>query len=334
MIKVGINGFGRIGRLATRLILKEYKDKVQLVAVNTSGKMDAAGWAHLLKYDSVYGKYEGEIESGNEQMIVDGINIPVMGELDPEKIPWGKYGAEIVIESTGVFHTETDIKKHLRDTVKKVILSAPPKEGNIPIYIIGVNENELKSEPIISCASCTTNCIAPIVKLIDEKVGIKKAIMTTIHAYTSDQELLDGSHRDLRRSRSAAINIVPTTTGAAEATGKVYPKLANLFGGLSLRVPVPVGSLSDLVFVLERKTTSQEVNNVIKQASQTELKGVLGYTTEPLVSSDIIGSRLSCIIDLSLTTIIDGDLLKIIAWYDNEWGYINRLVEETLLVAK
>ncbi len=334
MIKVGINGFGRIGRLAARLILKDFKDKIQLVAINTSGKMDAVGWAHLFKYDSVYGKYEGEVQTKGEHIVVDGENIPVMGELDPEKIPWGKYGTEIVIESTGVFRKETDIKKHLRDTVKKVILSAPSKEGNIPIYIIGVNENRLKNEPIISCASCTTNCIAPIIKLIDQKIGVKKAIMTTIHAYTSDQEILDGSHKDLRRSRSAAINIVPTTTGAAGATGKVYPKVKNIFDGLSVRVPVPVGSLSDIVFVTKRKTTKEEVNNIIKEASQKELKNVLGYTAEPLVSSDIIGSCLSCIVDLSLTTVVADDLLKIIAWYDNEWGYINRLVEEILLIAK
>lgn len=334
MLKVGINGFGRIGRLVARVILKKYKDKIKLVCINTSGKIDTAGWTHLFKYDTAYGKYLGKVEVKNDKMVVDGVSIPVLGEREPAKIPWGKYGTQIVIESTGVFRKEKEAKLHLRDTVKRIILSAPPKEGNVPMYVIGVNEKEIGNEKILSCASCTTNCVAPVTKVIDEALGIKKALMTTIHAYTSDQELLDGSHKDLRRGRAAAVNIVPTTTGAAKATGEVYPKVKGIFDGLAVRVPITVGSLTDFVFVTKKKTTIKEVNNAFKKAAKGKLKGILGVTEEPIVSSDIIGLELSTLVDLSLTNVIGGDLVKVIAWYDNEWAYVQRLAEEVVLVGE
>lgn len=334
MIKVGINGFGRIGRLATRVIFKKYKKQIKLVCINTSGKIDTAGWAHLFKYDTAYGQYLGKVGVKNDKMVIDGVSIPVLGERDPAKIPWGKYGTQIVIESTGVFRTAEDAKKHLRETVKKVIISAPPKDGQIPMYIIGVNEEKIGDEKVLSCASCTTNCVAPVAKVIDEAVGVKKALMTTIHAYTSDQELLDGSHKDLRRARAAAANIIPTTTGAAEATGEVYPPVKGVFDGLAVRVPVITGSLTDFVFVTKKKTTIEEVNQAFKKAAEGKLRGILGVTEEPIVSSDVIGMELSTLVDLSLTNVIGGDLVKVIAWYDNEWGYVQRLVEEVILVGK
>lgn len=334
MIKVGINGFGRIGRLAARIILKEYQQKIDLVCINTSGRIDTAGWTHLFKHDTAYGKYPGKVETKENQMVVDGIAIPVLGERDPSKIPWGKYGTQIVIESTGVFRQKKEARQHLRDTVKKVIISAPPKEGQISMYVIGVNEDQMGEEEILSCASCTTNCVAPIVKVVDENFGITKALMTTIHAYTSDQELLDGSHKDLRRGRSAAVNIVPTTTGAAKATAKVYPKVKDIFDGLAIRVPVITGSLTDFTFVVKKETNIEKVNQVFEKAAEGDLKGILGVTREPLVSSDIIGMKLSALVDLNLTKVIDGNLVKVVAWYDNEWGYAQRLVEEVILLGK
>jgi len=332
MINVGINGFGRIGRLVARIILKEYKGKINLVAVKTSGRMETAGWAHLFLYDTAYGTYQGKVEVKGNNMVVDGIKIPVLAMPNPETIPWDKYQTQVVIESTGVFRKENDIKKHLGNTVKKVILSAPAKEGNVPMYVIGVNEDKIGHDNIISCASCTTNCVAPVVKVIDENFGIVKGLMTTIHAYTSDQSLLDGSHKDLRRARSAAANIIPTTTGAARATGKVYPAVSGIFDGLAVRVPVITGSLTDFTFVTKNKTDIEKVNNAFSKASHGKLKGILGVTDKPIVSSDIIGLKRSTLVDLSLTNVIEGDLVKVIAWYDNEWGYAHRLVEETVLL--
>ncbi len=331
MIKVGINGFGRIGRLAARVILQKFADKIELACINTSGKIDTQGWSHLFKYDTAYGKYSGEVGAEEGLMLVDGKRIPVLGEKEPSKIPWDKYGVQVVIESTGVFRKEEEIRQHLRGSVKKVILSAPAKEGDIPMFVLGVNSDSLKDEQIISCASCTTNCVAPIAKAIDESFGIVKGLMTTIHAYTSDQNILDGSHKDLRRARAAAANIIPTTTGAARATGKVYAPVEGVFDGLSVRVPVITGSLTDFTFVTKQKTNIQAVNKVFIEASKGSLRGILGVTTEPLVSADIVGLELSCLVDLSLTNVIEGDLIKVIAWYDNEWGYTNRLVEEVLL---
>jgi glyceraldehyde 3-phosphate dehydrogenase len=334
MVKVGINGFGRIGRVALRIILQSRRQEILPVLINTSGKMEAEGWAQLFKYDSVYGQYSGEIKTEGRSMIVDGLAIPVSGESDPSVIPWGDYGAEIVIESTGVFLTKEQAGKHLRDTVKKVILAAPPKDEQTPLFVIGVNDQDLKEEKIISCASCTTNCLAPLIKVIHENLGIKKAVMSTIHAYTSDQELLDGSHKDLRRARAAGLNIVPTTTGAAKSAAKVYPAVKDRFDGLAFRVPVACGSLCDLTFVSQKAVTVEEINNIFRQAADNNYKGIIKTTNEPLVSSDIIGSQASAIVDLSLTQVVANDLVKIVAWYDNEWGYASRLVEEVILAGK
>lgn len=331
MIKVGINGFGRIGRLTARTILQKYKDKLELVCINTSGRMETKGWAHLFEYDSTYNKYQGEVLTEGDEMIVDGVRIPVLGEQDPSRIPWGKYGAEIVIESTGVFRQTEQAKKHLRASVKRVIISAPPKDDQSTMFVLGVNQDKLGHHKIFSTASCTTNCVAPVIKVLDEAFGIEKAMMTTIHAYTSDQQILDGSHKDLRRARSAAINIIPTTTGAAAATAKVYPKVEKRFDGLAIRVPVKTGSLTDFTLVTKNKTSVEEVNNVFKKASLESLKGILGVSNKPLVSTDVIGLELSSLVDLSLTQVMGGNLVKVIAWYDNEWGYVQRLVESVLL---
>ncbi|MFC1711086.1 type I glyceraldehyde-3-phosphate dehydrogenase [Patescibacteria group bacterium] len=332
MLKVGINGFGRIGRLTTRIILNKFEKSIDLVCINTSGRIDVKGWAHLFKYDSAYGEYKGKVEVKNEKLVVNGKEIPILGEREPKKIPWGKYKAQIIIESTGAFRKEREARQHLKDTVKKIILSAPAKDGNVPMFVIGVNEEKMGNEDVISCASCTTNCVAPVTKVINESFGIKKAFMSTIHAYTSDQKLLDGSHKDLRRARAAAVNIIPTTTGAAKATGKVYAPVAGNFDGLAIRVPVVTGSLTDFTFVTKKKTNIKDINKAFENAAHGKLKGILGATYEPIVSSDIIGLELSTLVDLSLTNVIDGDLVKIIAWYDNEWGYANRLVDEVIML--
>lgn len=331
MIKVGINGFGRIGRVALRIIMGSHKDTLLPVAINTSGKIDVKGWAHLFTYDSVYGKYPGTVKVEGGSMIIDGIAIPVLGEKDPQAIPWDQYGTQVVVESTGLFLTSQDAQKHIRGTVKRVILSAPPKDDSIPMYVIGVNEKSCNDEIIISCASCTTNCLAPLVTVLDREFGINKAIMSTIHAYTSDQELLDGSHKDLRRARAAGLNIVPTTTGAALSVGKVYKEVSGKFDGVAFRVPVPTGSLCDLVCVTKKPVTIDEINNAFENASRESLKGIIDVTREPLVSTDIIGTTCSSVVDLSLTQVIDKDLVKVVAWYDNEWGYANRLVDEIVM---
>ena len=326
MLKVGINGFGRIGRLAARIILKKFKDKIDLVCINTSGRIDTTGWTHLFKYDTAYGKYQGEVSSSGrkgDQMVVDGKIIPVLGERVIEKIPWSKYKVQVVIESTGVFREAKEAEKHLRGTVKKVVLSAPGKpssdgagKNNIPMYIIGVNEDKMGEEKIISCASCTTNCVAPVTKVIDQNFGIVKAFMSTIHAYTPDQRLLDGSHKDLRRARSAAVNIIPTTTGAARATGEVYSPVKGIFDGLAIRVPVMTGSLVDFSFVVKKKTTVEQVNQAFEKASKGKLKGILGTTYEAVVSSDVIGF-ISVDIGLTilLTSFISIELMLFIIWF-------------------
>jgi len=334
MIKLGINGFGRIGRLALRVALQEHKDKILPVAINTSGKIDPAGWAHLFEYDSTYRKFEGKVESDAHSITVNRAKIAVTAKRTPAEIPWGKYDVDLVIESTGVFRRLEEVKEHLKDSVKKVILSATPKDDKIPMFVIGVNEKSIGNNNIISCASCTTNCAAPVAKTINEALGIKKALMTTIHAYTSGQKLLDGSHKDLRRARAAAVNIVPTTTGAAEAVAKIYPPLKNKFTGMAVRVPVATGSMIDFVFLTSRETNTTQVNSILKQASEQKLKGIMSASNKPTVSSDIINSPLSALVDLSLTQVIDKNLVKIVAWYDNEWGYANRLVEEAVLLAQ
>ncbi len=349
MIKVGINGFGRIGRLSFRIALLKHKNEVDIAAVNTSGSMNVDSWAHLTNYDTIYRKFEKEVKSKKEKeskeatdedpligyFLVDGKEIPVTAQKDPSKIPWGKYGADVIIESTGVFTKEEDAKKHAAGGAKRVIISAPSKGGNVGTYVIGVNEVKGDAE-VISNASCTTNCAAPVAAVINAEFGIEKALMTTIHGYTDDQKLQDGSHKDLRRARAAAENIVPTTTGAAIATTETIPELKGLFDGRALRVPVATGSITDFTFLLKKNVSVDEVNTTLKKASEENslYKGILAVTEEPLVSSDIIQRDESTIVDLGLTQVVGGNMVKIFAWYDNEWGYANRLVEQVIRVGR
>jgi len=347
----GINGFGRIGRTSFRVWWKFHRHATELKAINTSGSMNIGDWIHLLKYDSNYGAFECDMsfEQHQEHDKVSDED-PVIGTLtlhdpddvskvytvtftaqrDPAKIPWSKLGVETVIESTGVFISKEKASLHLQAGARYVIISAPPKGPGIPTTVLGVKE-AAASDTVLSNASCTTNSVAPVVQVINSVFGIAKATLTTIHSYTDDQNLHDNSHRDLRRGRDAALNIVPTTTGAAIATTEVIPELKGLFDGLAIRVPTPVGSLSDMVFVLKKKTSIEEVNAALETASNDPIwKGILAVTHEPLVSRDIVGRRESSIVDLALTQVIDGDLVKVIAWYDNEWGYCNRLVEQVV----
>jgi len=350
MIKVGINGFGRIGRLAFRIGILKHSDELQFVAINTSGSMDTAGWAHLTNYDTMYRQFQYKLQSteskdpkeatdtdpliGELTIPERNVKVPVLAQRDPAKIPWGKYGVDVVIEATGMFTKEEDAKKHAIGGAKKVVISAPVKGGNIPTYIIGVNEgNDLPQ--ILSNSSCTTNSVAPVASILQSKFGIEKALMTTVHSYTDDQNLQDASHKDLRRARAAAQNIIPTSTGAAISTTETIPELKGLFDGMSLRVPTTTGSITDLTVLLKRNTTVEEVNNAFKEAVENPLyKGIVAITEEPLVSSDIIGRSESAIIDLSLTQVVAGNLIKVFVWYDNEWGYANRLVEQVIRVGR
>ncbi len=338
MIRVAINGFGRIGRNAFKVALEEHPQEVEIVAINDLTEPKVL--AHLLKYDSAYGVWTKEISSDEQNIIVDGKKYPIIAEKEPGKLPWAKYNVDVVIESTGRFTKEEDMKMHLTAGAKKVILSAPAKGGNIGTFLMGVNSHNYQGQSLINNASCTTNCIAPIAAIMHDNFGIAKALMTTIHSVTAEQNLVDGpppggKSTDLRRARAAYVNIIPTTTGAAIATTEAIPELKGLFDGVALRVPTIVGSLSDFTFLLKKKTTVEEVNEVITQASQTDRwKGIVAVTNEPLVSSDIVGRSESSIVDLSLTQIVDGDLVKIFAWYDNEWGYSNRLIEQVINVGK
>lgn len=338
MIKTAINGFGRIGRIALRTILTKYQSQVKVVAINTSGSMDIEGWAHLFEFDSVYGRFNGsvKVEKGGSGeigvLVVNHQRIPFLAERDPGKIPWSKYKTEIVIESTGVFRDRKSIGAHFQGGAKKIIVAAPAKE--VKTFVIGVNHKDYHGELIVNNASCTTNCVAPVTKVMITNFGVQKALMTAIHAYTADQELVDGSHKDLRRARAAAINIVPTSTGAAIATTETIPSLKGLFDGLALRVPVVCGSVADFCFVTTRRTSIEEVNKAFIKASQNDYRGIIEVSDKPLVSSDIIGNTSSAIVDLSLTQVIDGDLVKVVAWYDNEWGYSCRLIEQIIWIAK
>jgi len=327
MLKVAINGFGRIGRLALRIGLDKYKDKMEFVAINTSGRIDTAGWAHLFKYDTVYGQYDGKVTTKGDNLVVDGVKISVLAEVDPKKLPWKEKQVDLVLECTGKFRKPEDADDHLEAGAKRVLLSAPPKGGNVGIYMMGVNSEDLKDDKVFSNASCTTNCVGPVAKVMVNEFGVKKAAMTTIHAYTSDQRLLDNSHKDLRRARSAGLNIVPTTTGAATATGKVVSELEGLFDGVSIRVPIAIGSLVDFTFLVKKKVSIEEVNQAFKKAAKGSMKGILEATEKPIVSSDIIGTEYSSVVDLGLTKVIDGDMVKIFSWYDNEWGYVVKMME-------
>lgn len=344
MVRVGINGFGRIGRSAFRVWLsrQDLHPHMEIAAINTSGSMDTEGWAHLVKYDSNYGplnqdfSFEG-VKSPKEATDEDPLigyfyiwdkKIPVFAQRDPEKLPWGEHNIDVVIESTGVFTTEEKANLHVNAGAKRVVISAPNKGGNVMTCVMGVKQFD-GSTTIADNASCTTNCISPVVKVLHEKLGIEKAALNTIHGYTDDQNLQDGSHKDMRRARAAAMNTVPTSTGAAIATTRVIPDLDGKFDGVAIRVPVSVGSISDITCVVSRETSVEEVNNIFKEAAASEhWQGILAVTEEPLVSRDIIGRSESSIVDLGLTQVIAGDLVKVLAWYDNEWGYCNRLVEQ------
>ena len=355
MKSFSINGFGRIGRLAARVWWQKHQKDINLSAINTSGSMEIEGWAHLLKYDTTYGLFPGEISCEKYQSVKDATDsdpllgylilntscrIPIFAQRDPGKIPWGKYAVEVVIESTGAFTSQEKAALHLLGGAKQVVISAPAKGGGVPTSVIGVNETQLVQQDhqntiaILNNASCTTNCVAPVALVIQEKLGIKKAAMTTIHSYTDDQNLQDASHKDLRRARAAAHNMVPTTTGAAISTTETIPELKGLFDGIAIRVPTITGSLTDFTFLVARDTTVEEVNNYFRQATlEDRFEKILAVTSEPLVSSDIIGRSESAIVDLDLTQVIAGDLVKVFAWYDNEWGYSNRLVETVIDVA-
>ncbi len=337
-IKVGINGFGRIGRQAFKVAL-EHKE-VEVVGINDLSATSVL--AHLLKYDSVYGRYHRKVEFDETNIIVDGKKYPVCAEKEPSLLPWGKLGVDVVMECTGRFTDSEKAGAHLKAGAKKVIISAPAKdEGITPTIVLGVNQDKYQSSMnIISNASCTTNCIAPVLEVLNEKFGVEKAFMSTIHSYTAEQNLVDGpppggKSNDLRRARAAAVNIIPTTTGAAISATQAIPSLKGKFDGVSFRVPTPVGSLSDFTLLLKKNVTKEEINQAFTEASELKkYKGILEVTNEPIVLSDIVGNPASSIVDLALTQVVDGNFVKVVAWYDNEFGYSHRLVEEVIMVGK
>jgi glyceraldehyde 3-phosphate dehydrogenase len=331
--RIGINGFGRIGRQSLKAILERYGRELEVVAVNDL--TDTKTNAHLLKYDSTYGRFPGEVEATTDSLIVNGHNVKVLSQRDPALIPWGDLGIEIVIESTGLFTDAAKASAHLQGGAKKVIISAPAKGEDLTI-VLGVNDNmyDPARHNIISNASCTTNCLAPAAKVINDTFGIEKGLMNTIHSYTNDQRILDQVHKDLRRARSAGVNIIPTTTGAARALALVIPELKGRFDGMSLRVPTITVSVVDFVATVRKETSKEEVNNAFKQAAAGSLKGILDYTDEPLVSMDFRGDSHSSIIDGLSTMVEGGDMVKVLAWYDNEWGYSCRIADLTHFIAQ
>jgi len=325
-IKVGINGFGRIGRNVVRAALKHKAADVEFVAANDL--TDTQTLAHLLKYDSVLGPLDGEVTVEGDAIVVNGKKIKVFSTKDPAAIDWPALGAEVVVEATGRFRSREDAAKHLRGSVKKVVISAPAKNEDVTL-VLGVNEGvyDAANHHVISNASCTTNCLGPVVKVLNDSLGIEKGLMTTIHSYTNDQVILDFPHKDLRRARAAAVNMIPTSTGAAKAIGLVVPELAGKLDGYSVRVPTPNVSLVDFVCVLKNATTAEKVNQMLKAAAEGPLKGILAYTEDPVVSSDMMSNPNSSIVDSALTKVLDGTLLKVVSWYDNEWGYSCRVVD-------
>lgn len=329
--KIAINGFGRIGRNAFKLAFE--RDDIEVVAINDL--TDTKTLAHLLKHDSTYGTYQYDVSYDENSIFVDGKQIRVLAEKDPALLPWGEFGVDVVIEATGLFVQPDKARAHINAGAKKVVISAPAKGEGAKFIVLGVNEHELtREDDIISNASCTTNCIAPVMAILEREFGIEKSLITTVHSYTASQRILDAPAKDLREARSAAENIVPTTTGAAIATAKVIPSLVGKFDGLSVRVPTAVVSLSDITAVLKRDTTKEEINEIFKRAANDPFyQGILTVTEEPLVSSDFKGNSHSTIVDLELTNVVGGNLVKVVAWYDNEWGYSNRLVEITADVA-
>ncbi len=322
-LSVGINGFGRIGRLVFRAAVAN--GGIDVKAINDL--TDAQTLAHLLKYDSTHGRFDGEVEVDGDNLIVNGQRIRIIAERDPAKLPWGEMGADIVLESTGLFSERAQAEAHIQAGAKKVVISQPAKGEDLTV-VLGVNDDQIESShTIFSNASCTTNCLAPMAKVLHENFGIIKGMMNTIHSYTNDQRILDLPHKDLRRARSAAVSMIPTTTGAAVAVGKVLPALAGKLDGLSVRVPTPDGSLTDFTAVLERDVTVEEINNAFKQSAGSSLDGILEYSEDPLVLADIIGNPHSCIFDADSTNVVEGNMVKILGWYDNEWGYSNRCVD-------
>ena len=330
MLKIAINGLGRIGRPSLKIIFE--KRNMDVVAINDL--TDIETMAHLLKYDSSYGVYHRNVtvDKENSEIIVDGKSIKYFSEKDPLQLPWGEMGVDVVLECTGVFLDKKSSEKHIMAGAKKVVLSAPPKDGT-PVYLLGVNEKEYKGEQIISNGSCTTNCLAPMIKVLDDLCGVEKGFMTTTHSYTNDQNLLDLPHKDMRRARSAALSIIPTTTGAAKTVGKVIPHLEEKLDGIAFRVPTPVVSIVDFICTVQSSKTVEEINEAFIEASKESLKNILGATEEKLVSMDYKMNPLSAIVDLPLT-MSQGNLVKIVGWYDNEWGYSNRLVEMAEYISK
>jgi len=326
--RIAINGFGRIGRPALKVALE--KNNLEVVAINDL--TDDKTLAHLLKYDSLYGVYERDVQAGNGEIVIDGKKIKSLTEPNPTKLPWKDLGIDIVLECSGAFTKKEETQKHLDAGAKKVILSAPPKGEGVPVYLLGVNEGDYSpSEDIISNGSCTTNCLAPMIKVLDDNFGVEKGFMTTVHSYTNDQRILDLPHKDWRRARAAAQNIIPTTTGAATTVAKAMKGLEGKLNGIALRVPTPVVSATDFICVLKKEVTIDEINDAYREAAAGNLKGILAVSDEELVSSDFKGNPASAIVDLPLT-MANGNLVKVVGWYDNEWGYANRLVEMAELI--
>ncbi|MDD3840126.1 MAG: type I glyceraldehyde-3-phosphate dehydrogenase [Clostridia bacterium] len=331
-VKVAINGFGRIGRNAFKVGMAKYKDEIEFVAINDL--TDAGTLAHLLKYDSLFGRFEGEVEAKEGALVVDGKEIKIFAERDPENLPWKELGVDVVIEATGLFRDREKASKHIKAGAKKVVISAPAKNEDITI-VMGVNEDKYDAENhhIISNASCTTNCLAPFAKVLNDEFGIVKGLMTTVHAYTNDQKILDLPHSDLRRARAAALSMIPTTTGAAKAVALVLPELKGKLNGFAMRVPTPTVSVVDLVAELEKEATVEEINAAFKQAAEGSMKGVLGFSEEPLVSIDYKKDARSSIVDGLSTMVIEGNMVKVLSWYDNEWGYSNRIIDLVSYIA-
>jgi glyceraldehyde 3-phosphate dehydrogenase len=330
MPNVVINGMGRIGRATLKILLET--PELELVAMNDLLPSD--NLVYLLRYDSVYGRYQKKVEADEKDLSINGKKFPIFREKDPTQLPWKELDVDVVFECTGIFREKEGMEKHLQAGAKRVILSAPEKTGQVETIVHGVNEPE-GSRELISCASCTTNCIAPVVEVVGRRIGIKKAIMTTIHAYTSSQTVVDEPRNKWRRGRAAAVNFVPTSTGAAKAATKVLPQYRGKFDGVAVRGPVPVGSIADLVFVTERDVTEQEINALFREEAESKrYQGVLGVAEDPIVSSDIIKDPRASIVDLSMTQVVDGDLLKVMSWYDNEWGYASQMVREAVRMVK
>lgn len=329
--RIAINGFGRIGRPSFKIALE--KPDLEVVALNDL--TEPRSLAHLLKYDTIYGRYAKEVSHDDGALIVEGKRFPVYAEKDPAKLPWGSLGVDVVLEATGFFTTREKAKAHLDAGAKRVIISAPTGSPDVDTILLGVNEDRVVAQDIIANGSCTTNAVTPVLAILESEFGVEKAMMTTVHAVTSTQNLVDGPNKDLRRARAAAWNIVPTTTGAAEATVRALPGLEGRFTGLSIRVPVATVSMADLSAMIKRRTTAEAVNGVFREAARGALyKGIVAVCEEPAVSSDFIGDPHSAIVDLGLTLVVGGDLVKVVAWYDNEWGYANRLVEQAIAVGK